>query len=282
MIENQGNQNSLPIKHNLALIYISSVLIAVLMAFASTIGLLYCTTIYPTEELLRTFASNDVVNLIIGLPILLGSMWLAARGKLIGLLCWPGALFLVFYNYTAYVFAMPFNGLFPLHLTLAMLTVYTLIGLVAGIDGNIVHQRLSGAVPEKISRRCFGRIWPFVLIAGDWRPCHGSLSWDFGCRNRTGGQRLGFLCLARIVDWRHPSLASQGIGVCDRPWITFSSQHVIHFIDRLFTPAAIPDGCAIRGRRCDSGLCDGADLLYPICSLCIQGGGNVRFAPAEA
>jgi hypothetical protein len=38
-----------------------------------------------------------------------------------------------------------------LHLVLAVLSVYTLIGLVANIDGNLVQQRLSGAVPEKFA-----------------------------------------------------------------------------------------------------------------------------------
>jgi len=78
-------------------------------------------------------------------------MWLAWRGKLIGLLCWPGALFFVLYNYIAYVFAMPLNWAFLLHLFLAMLSVYTLTGLVSSIDGKAVHQRLGGTVPEKIA-----------------------------------------------------------------------------------------------------------------------------------
>jgi hypothetical protein len=50
-----------------------------------------------------------VVNLLIGLPILLGSMWLARRGQLIGLFLWPGALLFVLYNDIIYVFAMPIN-----------------------------------------------------------------------------------------------------------------------------------------------------------------------------
>jgi hypothetical protein len=35
---------------------------------------------------------------MIGLPILRGSMGLARRGKLLGLLLWPGALFYVLYH----------------------------------------------------------------------------------------------------------------------------------------------------------------------------------------
>lgn len=151
MKTHQGPSADLPIKGKLVSIYIVSSLIAVLMAVVSIIGLCYRNLIYPTDDLIRTFVSNDVVNLFIGLPILLGSMWLAWRGKLVGLLCWTGALFFVFYNYMAYAFAMPLNWVFLLHLVLAMLSVYTLIGLIAGIDGKAVQQRLIGAVPEKFA-----------------------------------------------------------------------------------------------------------------------------------
>ena len=92
-----------------------------------------------------------MVNLFIGLPILIGSILLAWRGKLVGLLCWTGALFFVLYNYVAYTIAMPLNWAFLLHLALAILSLYTLIGLVASIDGKVVQQRLSGAVPEKFA-----------------------------------------------------------------------------------------------------------------------------------
>jgi hypothetical protein len=151
MNTNQEHNTGLPIRHNLTLTYAFSLIIAMLMAAASAAGLMYRTIIYPTDELLRTFVSNDVVNLLIGLPILLGSMWLAQRGQLIGLLCWPGALFFVLYNYIVYVFAMPLNAAFLLHLALVTLSVYTIIGLVAGIDGKAVQQWLTGAVPERVA-----------------------------------------------------------------------------------------------------------------------------------
>ena len=146
-----AHHNDLPLKGSIPLIYILSFLIAGLILVASVAGLQYRSDIYPTEESMQTFVPNDVVNLFIGLPILLVSMWLAWRGKLIGLLCWTGALFFVFYNYTAYVFVMPLNWAFLLHLVLAVLSVYTLTGLVASINGALVQQRLSGAVPEKFA-----------------------------------------------------------------------------------------------------------------------------------
>ena len=138
-------------KGNLSAIYVSSVIVAILMTLASIVGLVYRANIYPTEELIQTFVPNDVVNLFIGLPILLGSMWLTRRGKLIGPLFWMGALFFVFYNYIGYVFAIPLGWTFMLHLSLTVLSVYTFICLLLSIDDENVHEKLNGAVPEKFA-----------------------------------------------------------------------------------------------------------------------------------
>jgi len=147
---NTSNNNA-HIKGRLSFIYASSIVIAVLMTIASIAGLISRGTIYPTEELIQSFVPNDVVNLFIGLPILLSSMWLTRRGKLIGPLFWMGALFFVFYNYIGYVFAAPLTWTFILYLLLAVLSSYTFISLIASINGENVSQGLNGAVPEKFA-----------------------------------------------------------------------------------------------------------------------------------
>ena len=144
-------ENNLPVKRDLRSIYTLSLIIALLMAVSSVAGILFQSKIYPSDELLSTFMSNDVVNLLIGLPIILGSMFLTMRKKLIGLLLWPGALFFVLYNYLIYVLAMPFNLAFLLDLVLVTLSLYTIIALVASIDGESIRKKLSGKVHEKIS-----------------------------------------------------------------------------------------------------------------------------------
>jgi hypothetical protein len=73
------------------------------------------------------------------------------RGQLIGLLFWPGALFFVLYNYIAYVFSLPFHAFFLFYILLVALSAYTVIGLVAGIDGKAVQKRLAGVVPERVA-----------------------------------------------------------------------------------------------------------------------------------
>ena len=151
MDTHQERNTSLPARRRLTLSYALSLLIAILMAAASIAGLVYGAGLYPTDELRQSFLPNDIVNLLIGLPILLSSMWLARRGRLIGLLLWPGALFYVLYIYLVYVFAMPLNVAFLLHLTLVTLSLYTTIGLVASIDWKAVQRRLAGRVPERLA-----------------------------------------------------------------------------------------------------------------------------------
>ncbi len=119
------------------------------MAAISLGGLLYPSTFYPTDELLQSFIANDVVNLFVGLPILLGSMWLTRHGKLVGLLFWPGALLYVLYTYIAYVVGMPLSLFTFVYLGLVLLNTYCLLDLLKRIDKTSVQERLSEGVPVR-------------------------------------------------------------------------------------------------------------------------------------
>lgn len=143
--------DSLPLQRDLKSATVFSIVVALLMTFASIGGLLFPRVIYPTDELRQAYLANDLVNLLIGLPILIWSMWLMRRGKLLGLLCWPGALLYTFYNYIAYVIGMPFSG-FTLGFTvLVLLSAYPIIELLKSIDRETLKMRLNGSVSEKFS-----------------------------------------------------------------------------------------------------------------------------------
>lgn len=147
-----GTQSeALPLRSSLTPLYVASLAIAMVMLFASVIGLVYQRLFYGSNVLRIAFAPSDAAGLVIGLPVLLGSMWLARRGRLIGLLCWPGALFYALYVYVPYVIAVPFNMLFPLHLILVVLSGYSLIGLVSAIDGEAVGRQLAGQPSLRVS-----------------------------------------------------------------------------------------------------------------------------------
>jgi hypothetical protein len=78
-------------------------------------------------------------------------MWLARRGKLAGLLCWPGALLYVLYSYITNLTGVPFGVLFLPYLLLVTLSACTTIALAASIDGEAVCRRLTGVVPARAS-----------------------------------------------------------------------------------------------------------------------------------
>ncbi|HEX9117184.1 MAG TPA: hypothetical protein VGA61_14040 [Anaerolineae bacterium] len=141
----------------------SSVILALLMATASVAGLLYSAIIYPTAELRRWMVANDAVNLVVGVPLLLGSLRLARRGRLLGLLSWPGALFYVMYVYLAYLLSVPFGAAFLPYLLIFSLSTYTLISLMASLDGEAVRQKLTGRVPARLFAAIFLGLGGLIL-----------------------------------------------------------------------------------------------------------------------
>jgi len=129
------------------------------MGVLSAAGLAFPERVYPSNHLVQTFLTNDIINLIIGIPILVGSIWFTGREKLAGLLLWPGALLYVIYNYIAYVFGRPFDLFTFVYLALILISAYIIYDLIRKVDSNSVKQQLAGAVGEKIAG------W-FLLIFG--------------------------------------------------------------------------------------------------------------------
>lgn len=143
-MSNQG----FPVWHDLRLMYACSLAVAIIMGAVSLAGLLKWSSLYPASQAANT-VGTDAFSLLAMLPVLVASLWLARRGSLTGLLLWPGVLFYVLYIYAFDMFALPPGVLFLPYVALIVLSAYTLIGLVAGIDGDALRQRLAGAVPAR-------------------------------------------------------------------------------------------------------------------------------------
>jgi hypothetical protein len=153
---------SLPIERDLTLAYRLSLVVAALMALVSVAG-----HVWGSEGLYRVGSPSvlvsqggDAANLVL-VPILVGSMWLARRGSMIGLLLWPGALFYALYAYAIYLVGAPFTVLDFAYVALVVLTASTLIGVVASIDGEEVRHRLAGAPVRSIG----GALVAIALLA---------------------------------------------------------------------------------------------------------------------
>jgi flavodoxin len=136
----------LPMKRDLNPAYISSLVMALGIAFVSVAGLVWrAESLYADSQLVLISGGADAANLVLPLPILLGAMWLARRDSLIGLLLWAGVLFYTLYAYVPYLVGAPFSVLFFVYAGLVTLSAFTVIGILASIDAEDVRQRLAGA-----------------------------------------------------------------------------------------------------------------------------------------
>jgi len=150
--------------HSLKPEYLLSLAVALVMTLTAIAGIVYQTDIYPTDELRYAKVPNDIINLAVGLPILLVSMWLARCGKLIGLLCWPGALFYMLYVYLPYLLIVPFGPLFLPHLIIVSLSASTMIVVVSSINCEEVSKHLAGSVPAKTTGGILTGLAVFIIV----------------------------------------------------------------------------------------------------------------------
>jgi hypothetical protein len=162
-LTSRSSSATLPIKRDLTLAYTLSLLVAGLMAGVSAAGLtLGFAGLYGADPRLALGATEaeagllvpgllgqDAFNLVVGVPLLLGCLWLARRGSLVGLLFWPGALLYELYWYVLYLIGAPFSVLFLLYAAVVALSAYAIIALVSSIDGEQVRRRLAGFVPAR-------------------------------------------------------------------------------------------------------------------------------------
>ncbi len=134
---------ALPLRRDLTLAYASSLAVAFALAVASIAGLVPGSHgLYDTgSPLVQVSRGGDAANLVLGVPVLLGSMWLARHGSLIGLLLWPGALFYALYADALYLVGAPLSGLFFWYVAVVTLSAWTLVGIVASIDAEEVCRR---------------------------------------------------------------------------------------------------------------------------------------------
>lgn len=108
----------------------SSLVVVVLMAIASAAGLL-ADDLYRDNALVESgWLGNDLVTLVLAVPLMVGAMKAARRGSPTGLLLCLGMLAYAAYNYAFYVFGAAFNRLFLVHVSVL---AFATLGLIAGL-----------------------------------------------------------------------------------------------------------------------------------------------------
>jgi hypothetical protein len=106
-----------------------SVFVSVLVAGASAAGI-FVMGIYGQET--ASYAAQgigqDIVNIVIAVPVLLVSAYFLGKRSVRAFLAWLGALIYIVYSYVIYAFSVHFGFLFPVYIAILGLSFYTLFG----------------------------------------------------------------------------------------------------------------------------------------------------------
>ena len=124
-----------------------SAAIALLMAVASAVGLsahgFYRDNAWATAG----FRGNDLVTLVVVVPLMIGAIVLARRGSARAGLVWLGTVAYALYNYAFYLFGAAFNELFLAYAAIVALATWTLILALPALDVGALAPRFSPRTP---------------------------------------------------------------------------------------------------------------------------------------
>ena len=128
------------------IIIIASALIAVLAVIASGSGL-FMGGLYKndTKSGAAQEVGNDLVTLVLCVPLLVVSAYFATKGSLRGRLIWTGMVFYFLYTYAMMAFMTAYNQLFLVYVAIYSLSLYTLGASLLTLDVNVVKQSMATA-----------------------------------------------------------------------------------------------------------------------------------------
>jgi hypothetical protein len=128
-----------------------SLLAALLTILSSAAGLLIGGFYEPVKEttlLLVGSYAQDAVAIVVAL-LLLGAVRHAWRGSVRAVLLWAGCLGYFIYGYLLYTFDAAYTPLFPAYVAILGLSIFSLAGLLGGLDSQAIARRVSGGVPAR-------------------------------------------------------------------------------------------------------------------------------------
>ncbi len=136
----------------------TSIILAALMAAQALLGLLASGAYRDVAWIKATWFGNDLVTLLIAVPLLLGTMWFASRGSTRARLTWLGVLGYAVYNYTYYLLGAALNVFFAIYVLTFVVSVASLILGLVGTDAESVASAFSVRTPA----RAIGGYYVFV------------------------------------------------------------------------------------------------------------------------
>lgn len=159
--ENMRNQASLRIL--IPLIFILAFIAASMGLFIQTPGEPYSLTTFRGEQVTinarglyywdtvssaAQMQANDLVTLVLGLPLLAISFWLTSRGSLRGRFLMAGTLGFILYTYITMCFGTHYNSLFLVYVALFSLSLFAFVLVMMTFDLETLPTRFSDKLPS--------------------------------------------------------------------------------------------------------------------------------------
>jgi hypothetical protein len=124
-------------------------------------GLYYWDTVSSAAQM----QANDLVTLVVGLPLLAVSFFLARRGSLRGRLLLTGTLGFFLYTYMSMCFGAAYNRLFLVYVALFGLSLYAFILSMMSFDLQALPQHFSEQLPRRSIAGVLIFVATFLLLA---------------------------------------------------------------------------------------------------------------------
>jgi hypothetical protein len=135
-----------------------------LLAAAASIGGLLIGGLYRDNEFVRTtWFANDLMTLVLAVPLLAGALIMARRGSLRSLLVWQAMLVYMLYNYAFYLFGAAFNAFFLIYVALFSLSIFAMVFSLPRMDAYEIAQLFQDRTPV---RWISGFMLFFALLLG--------------------------------------------------------------------------------------------------------------------
>jgi len=103
---------------------------------------------WDTVSMAAQMQANDLVTLVLGLPLLAVSFWLARRGSLRGRLMLAGALGFILYTYITMTFGAHYNALFLVYVALFSLSLFAFVLVMMSFDLETLPAHFSAKLPR--------------------------------------------------------------------------------------------------------------------------------------
>jgi hypothetical protein len=132
-----------------ALAWRISWIVAGLMAVQSGVGVIAPSVYRDTGWVTAAWYGNDLVTLLVAVPLLAWSLVATRRGSFRAELVWYAMLGYAVYNYAYYLFGAALNAFFPAYAALFTLPVIALILALGRIDADVVASRFAPSTPRR-------------------------------------------------------------------------------------------------------------------------------------